>query len=131
MCIAFHPEYRDNGRYFLEHEVKEDGVVKTLVVERRAAADRLHDRCFDVFVVQAQAGPATGGRGTRLMAGRFAGSGNVFRAHPGRRRPARLVRSHQQGLFSYAENRTDGADSRNFLQLRSCCGSTPGRTGTA
>lgn len=43
MCIAFHPEYTDNGRYFLEHEVKEDGVVKTLIVERTAAEDRLRD----------------------------------------------------------------------------------------
>jgi putative heme-binding domain-containing protein len=43
MCIAFHPDYVNNGRYFLEHEVREDGMVKTTVVERRAANDRLQD----------------------------------------------------------------------------------------
>ena len=43
MCIAFHPDYTNNGRYFLEHEVQEDGKVKTTVVERLASADRLSD----------------------------------------------------------------------------------------
>lgn len=41
--IAFHPKFQNNGRYFLEHEVHEDGIVKTTVVERRAAANGLTD----------------------------------------------------------------------------------------
>ena len=43
MCIAFHPDYERNGRYFLEHEVREQGKVKTTIVERRASTDRLSD----------------------------------------------------------------------------------------
>lgn len=43
MCIAFHPDYQRNGRYFVEHEVKEEGKVKTTVVERLAAPNRLVD----------------------------------------------------------------------------------------
>ena len=43
MCIAFHPEYAQNGRYFVEHEVREKGAVKTTIVERQATADRLSD----------------------------------------------------------------------------------------
>lgn len=43
MCFAFHPDYQRNGRYFVEHEVHEDGKVKTLVVERLATPDRLRD----------------------------------------------------------------------------------------
>ena len=43
MCIAFHPDYKRNGRYYLEYEVQEDGKVKTTVVERRASDDRLGD----------------------------------------------------------------------------------------
>ncbi len=42
-CLAFHPQYTENGRYFLEHEVREGGEVKTTVVERRASDDRLRD----------------------------------------------------------------------------------------
>lgn len=43
MCVAFHPRFDENHRYFLEHEVKEGGEVKTTVVERRAAPDGLRD----------------------------------------------------------------------------------------
>ncbi len=43
MCLAFHPDYTANGRYFLEYEVREDGKVKTTIAERRASADRLSD----------------------------------------------------------------------------------------
>ncbi len=43
MCIAFHPHFVSNRRYFLEHEVEEDGVVKTAVVERLASEDGLRD----------------------------------------------------------------------------------------
>ncbi len=43
MCIAFHPQFQTNRRYFLEHEAEEDGVVRTTVVERQATEDLLHD----------------------------------------------------------------------------------------
>ena len=43
MCLAFHPDYVTNGRYFLEYEIKEGEKVKTLIVERRATEDRLRD----------------------------------------------------------------------------------------
>jgi putative heme-binding domain-containing protein len=43
MCIAFHPSFENNRRYFLEYEIKEDGKVKTIVAERRAADDLLSD----------------------------------------------------------------------------------------
>ncbi len=43
MCMTFHPDYVHNRRYFLEHEVEEDGQVKTTVVERRASEDGLKD----------------------------------------------------------------------------------------
>lgn len=42
-CIAFHPEFATNHRYFLNHEIKENGQVKTVVVERRANLDGLRD----------------------------------------------------------------------------------------
>ncbi|HIK93232.1 MAG TPA: c-type cytochrome [Planctomycetes bacterium] len=43
MCLTFHPDYVTNRRYFLKHEVKEDGEVKTTVVERRGSKDGLSD----------------------------------------------------------------------------------------
>ena len=43
MCIAFHPNFKTNRRYFLEHQVQEGPVVKTTVVERQATADLLRD----------------------------------------------------------------------------------------
>jgi len=43
MCVAFHPRYAENRRYFLEYEVKENDEVKTTVVERRASDDGLAD----------------------------------------------------------------------------------------
>ncbi|MCZ6793661.1 MAG: PQQ-dependent sugar dehydrogenase [Planctomycetota bacterium] len=42
-CLAFHPRYGENRRYFLKHEVRERGEVKTTVVERRASTDGLTD----------------------------------------------------------------------------------------
>ena len=38
MCIAFHPQFKTNHRYFLEHQVEEEAIVKTTVVERQATA---------------------------------------------------------------------------------------------
>jgi len=43
MNMAFHSDYVRNRRYFLEHEVKEDGIVKTTIVERSATSDGLKD----------------------------------------------------------------------------------------
>ena len=43
MSMAFHPDFVHNRRYFLEHEVKEEGIVKTTIVERAAANDGLKD----------------------------------------------------------------------------------------
>ncbi len=43
MCVAFHPQFKTNRRYFLKHQIEEDGVVKTAIVERRASEDLLHD----------------------------------------------------------------------------------------
>lgn len=41
--LALHPNFVANGRYFLEHEVREQGIVKTTIVERQATDDRLRD----------------------------------------------------------------------------------------
>ncbi|MEZ6061033.1 MAG: PQQ-dependent sugar dehydrogenase [Planctomycetaceae bacterium] len=43
MCLAFHPRFEENGRYFLEYEVEEAGQVRTTIAERKASADRLSD----------------------------------------------------------------------------------------
>lgn len=43
MCVAFHPKFSTNRRYYLKHEVEEEGGVKTIVVERLATADLLRD----------------------------------------------------------------------------------------
>lgn len=37
--IAFHPKFRENRRYFLQHQVWEEGTVATLVVEKEFSAD--------------------------------------------------------------------------------------------
>ncbi len=41
--MAFHPKFRENRRYFLKHQVFEEGKIATTVVERRAAADLRSD----------------------------------------------------------------------------------------
>jgi putative heme-binding domain-containing protein len=43
MCVAFHPQFKTNRRYFLKHQIEEDGVVKTAIVERLASEDLLRD----------------------------------------------------------------------------------------
>lgn len=43
MCLAFHPRYATNRRYFVKQEVRENGRVKTTLMERQAAADGLSD----------------------------------------------------------------------------------------
>ncbi len=55
MCVAFHPDFVNNRRYYVEHEVSEDAIVKTTVVERHATPDGLSDdgtpsiRLLEVF----------------------------------------------------------------------------------
>jgi putative heme-binding domain-containing protein len=41
--IAFHPKFAKNRRYFVKHQVLEDGKIATVLAERRAAADGLAD----------------------------------------------------------------------------------------
>jgi putative heme-binding domain-containing protein len=41
--MVFHPKFRENRRYFLKHQVFEDGKIATTVVERQAAADLRSD----------------------------------------------------------------------------------------
>jgi putative heme-binding domain-containing protein len=43
VCLAFHPQFKTNRRYFLKYEVEERPAVKTTVVERRASDDLLSD----------------------------------------------------------------------------------------
>ena len=41
--MAFHPNFRQNRRYFLKHQVFEDGRIATVVVERQASRDLRND----------------------------------------------------------------------------------------
>jgi putative heme-binding domain-containing protein len=41
--IAFHPKFQQNGKYYLKHQVFEDGKIATVLDERRAAADLRRD----------------------------------------------------------------------------------------
>lgn len=43
MCIAFHPDFETNRKYYLKYEVREERTVKTTVNERFASDDGLHD----------------------------------------------------------------------------------------
>jgi len=39
LSIAFHPKFRENRKYYLKHQVFEEGKIATVLVEREAAAD--------------------------------------------------------------------------------------------
>src|SRR5262249_46833836 len=41
--LAFHPGFRDNHKYYLKHQILENGQITTVVVERKASADLLTD----------------------------------------------------------------------------------------
>ncbi|MBX3731691.1 MAG: PQQ-dependent sugar dehydrogenase [Verrucomicrobiae bacterium] len=41
--VAFHPKFRENRRYYLQHQVFEEGTVATVVVEREFSGDFLGD----------------------------------------------------------------------------------------
>lgn len=43
VCLAFHPRFRENRKYYAEHQVFEHGKIVTTVVERRAGADFVSD----------------------------------------------------------------------------------------
>lgn len=43
VCMAFHPKYLQNGKYYLNYHVREEGVFSPVIVERVAASDRLRD----------------------------------------------------------------------------------------
>lgn len=43
LSIAFHPRFRENRKYYLKHQVFEDGQIATTVVEREVATDFLKD----------------------------------------------------------------------------------------
>jgi putative heme-binding domain-containing protein len=43
VSLAFHPKFRENRKYYLKHQVLEDGNIMTVLVEKRAAADLLTD----------------------------------------------------------------------------------------
>jgi glucose/arabinose dehydrogenase len=39
LALAFHPRFRENHKYYLKHQVFEEGKIATVVVEKKAAAD--------------------------------------------------------------------------------------------
>ena len=39
LSVAFHPRFQENRKYYLKHQVLEEGKIATVLVERRAAAD--------------------------------------------------------------------------------------------
>lgn len=41
--IAFHPKFRENRKYYLQHQVFEEGTVATVVIEQEFAEDFLRD----------------------------------------------------------------------------------------
>jgi len=43
LCIAFHPKFRENRKYYLKHQVFEEGKIATVLIEREAAADFRRD----------------------------------------------------------------------------------------
>lgn len=44
MCLAFHPKFLENGKYYLNYHVREDGIFSPVIVERQATADLSRDR---------------------------------------------------------------------------------------
>lgn len=43
LSIAFHPKFRQNRKYYLKHQVFEEGKIATVLIEREAAPDFRHD----------------------------------------------------------------------------------------
>ncbi|QDU92451.1 PQQ-dependent sugar dehydrogenase [Lignipirellula cremea] len=43
MCLAFHPNFLENRKYYLNYHVREEGVFSPVIVERRATKDLARD----------------------------------------------------------------------------------------
>ncbi|MBP88827.1 MAG: glucose dehydrogenase [Planctomycetaceae bacterium] len=43
MCLAFHPKFLENRKYYLNYHVREEGVFSPVIVERRATEDLSRD----------------------------------------------------------------------------------------
>lgn len=43
MCLAFHPDFLKNGKYYLNHHIREDGIFSPVIVERQATNDLSRD----------------------------------------------------------------------------------------
>ena len=43
MCLAFHPDFLRNGKYYVNYHVREDGVFSPVIAERVAAPNRSRD----------------------------------------------------------------------------------------
>jgi putative heme-binding domain-containing protein len=43
LCLAFHPHFRENRKYYLKHQVFEEGKIATILVEKIASEDFHHD----------------------------------------------------------------------------------------
>ena len=43
LCLAFHPGFRSNRKYYLKHQVFEEGKIATVLVEKQAAPDFKRD----------------------------------------------------------------------------------------
>ena len=43
MCLAFHPRFEENGKYYVNHHVREEGRFAPVIIERQATADLLTD----------------------------------------------------------------------------------------
>jgi putative heme-binding domain-containing protein len=43
VCLAFHPKFRENGKYYLNHHIREQGKFSPVIVERQANTDRTRD----------------------------------------------------------------------------------------
>ena len=43
MCLAFHPNFLENRKYYLNYHVREDGVFSPVIVERQATKDLSRD----------------------------------------------------------------------------------------
>ena len=43
MCLAFHPDFVQNRRYYLNYHVREEGIFSPVIVERRVTADLSRD----------------------------------------------------------------------------------------
>jgi putative heme-binding domain-containing protein len=43
MCLAFHPQFLQNGKYYLNYHVREEGTFSPVIVERQATTDLSRD----------------------------------------------------------------------------------------